>query len=235
MGNLQGRAVKAVETITPPLLGEFMFEVLRESIMLEPAFQIMFGGGTDKKDPEQSHIFLNNLPSYNESVLPAWEFRFSTEKFEGDDLEVKGHANSRILFPNNLQGDLSFHRKVVLAIVRFFNSAERLNDFLRKVSGLTEFGENLDVRYDLIFVHGGKRLPVITMGIDYIFDMRRFKNENPATDLNARLDADFLRDVTNRLRVLGDESTEEKISDAGSGKSGNGEPRETLLDESTTC
>jgi len=205
MGNLNSRAVAAVDTITRPLLGEFMLETLREAILQEKVFQTLFGGGEDRSDPKTSHIFLNKLVTYNETILPAWEFRFSTEDFAGDDLLVSGLINSRIMFPNNLQGDLAFHRKVALAVSRFFNSNKRLDDFLRKVSGLTEFGENLKVRYDLIFVQGGMQVPVIELGMNYIFDMRRFANENPATDLNARLDADLLKDAIYRLEISGED------------------------------
>jgi len=205
MGNQNDRAVKAISQVTPPLIGEFMLEELRKTIMCQKVFQTLFGGKGDKTDPEKSHIFLNKMPSYNETILPAWEFRFFSETSQGTDLLMPGRINSRVLFPNNLQGDLNFHRKVALAIARFFNADDRLNDFIPAVSGLTEFGENLDIKYDLIFVHGAMKVPVITIGIDYIFDIRRFRLENPCTDFDADLDADLIKEAINKIQIDGDD------------------------------
>ncbi len=205
MGNQQGRAVEAIKKVTPPIIGEFMLEELRKTIMCQKVFQILFGGGDDQTDPEKSHIFLNKATSYNETLLPAWEFRFFSETSQGTDLLMPGRLNSRIIFPNNLQGDLNFHRKVALTVARFFNADDRLKDFVANVSGLTEFGENLDIRYDLMFVQGAMKVPVITIGIDYIFDIRRFRLENQCTDYDADLDADLIKEITNKIQIDGDD------------------------------
>ncbi len=217
MGQQQRKAVTGVDQVTPSLvdgaspdggarlMGEFMFERLRESIMGEKVFQTIFGGGNDKADPLQSNIYLNSMPSYNDTILPAWEFRFSQETVQGADLRQTGRVRSRVLFPNNLKGELNFHRKVAMAIARYFNSALRIDDFLKKVPGLTEFGENLEFQYDLLFVHGGQQVPVITIGIDYIFDIRRFRLENPCTDLDDRLDAELIEEAVYMLEISGDD------------------------------
>lgn len=189
LGNLSERAEKGIAQVTGGLIGENLLQVLKEAVLKQNVFKTIFN----------ENIFVDELPSYNDTILPAWEFRFNKELIEGFDLRHVGTINSRVLFPNSLIGNVSFHRKVALAIVRFFN-ADR-SDIFSKVSGLTEIGENIDITYDLLFVQGAVKVPSIVITFPFVIDIRRFTIENPEIPLNDDLDADLIKEWTQLIEI----------------------------------
>ena len=201
MGNTESRLKAGVNDVTGGLIAENMMSVLKTVILKQKVFRTIF----------RENIFVDQLPSYNETILPAWEFRFNRETVMGADLLHRGSINSRILFPNDLHGDVSFHRKMALTVYRFFAASDRLEDLLAPVSGLTEIGENIDIVYDTMFVQDGIAVPSIVMTIPFVLDRRRFRNENPEIPLDEDLDAALIREWEMRLEVTGvDETTETK-------------------------
>lgn len=191
MGNLETRAKAGVDQITGGLMGAELLQILKAAILNQKVFQTIF----------RENVFVDEMPSYNDTILPAWEFRFNKELIEGTDLLHTGTINSRVLFPNNLAGKLSFHRKIALAIGRFFK-ADR-SDIFSQVSGLTEIGQKLDISYDLMFVQGGIQIPSIVLTFPFVFDVRRYRIENPEIPLDDKLDADLEEEWTQFIEISG--------------------------------
>ena len=199
MGNLETRAKVGISQVTGGLMGENLLEVLKDAILNQSVFKTIF----------KNNVFTDELPSYNDTILPAWEFRFNKEIIEGGDLRHTGTINSRILFPNNLAGLVSFHRKIALAVGRFFKAPRK--DIFDNVSGLTEIGQKLDISYDMLFVQGGIKLPSIVMQLPFVFDVRRYRIENPEIPLDDDLDAALEEDWTTFIEISGvDEVAETK-------------------------
>ena len=191
MGNLETRAKKGVSQVSGGLIGENLLDVVKDAILAQSVFKTIF----------KNNIFIDELPSYNDTILPAWEFRFNKELIQGGDLRHVGTVNSRILFPNNLAGMVSFHRKVALAVGRFFKAPR--TDIFDNVSGLTEIGQNLDISYDMLFVQGGIKIPSIVFQIPFVFDVRRYRIENPEVPLDDDLDAALEEEWTQFIEISG--------------------------------
>lgn len=202
MGNHQTRAVTGVGQVTGGLVAENMLEATKTAILNQNVFKTIF----------KNNVFVNDVPAYNETILPAWEFRFSTEKIMGGDLRHEGVVNSRVLFPNKLVGAYDIHRKVALAIGRFFNNPRK--DIFDNVKGLTHIGEDLEFTYDQVFAHGGMQVPAILIKIPFMIDLRRYRIECPEVPLDeAELDADLVEEWEQRIQIHGLDTIDDEKSD----------------------
>ena len=211
MGNTQERVVNSVDLIMGVLAGVDMLEALREGMLKQRVFRSMFGrGDTDEARgiAENSHIFVNEVASKDESKLPLMEIQFDNEVVEGADLRQRGFLTARVLFPNNLTAKYKVYRTVAMAISRWFASQKAVDDFLRKVPGLTECGENLEFTYDAVFKHGGLTCPALLIRIPFVIDLQRMRVEDGCTDLNADLDAKLLKEIESYfIEITDDEGT----------------------------
>ncbi len=188
MGNTKDRVITGLDSIVGALAGPQMLEKLKATIIKEPVYQKMFGNKGER-------IFLNEDAAVNETILPLWEFQWDTETVMGADLYQTGFINSRILFPNNLSGKYDFYRLVAISISRFFNSQFFTNDFLKQVSGLNEFAEDLNFAYNQTYKRGEMSVPALVMRIPFKFDLRRLRLIEDCTDFDAQLSALLLEQI----------------------------------------
>lgn len=198
MGNTSERLISGFDLVSGVLAGNLMLETLKTSLLTQTPFQKMFGANGER-------IFINEVPAYNETILPLWEFQWDTETVQGSDLRQIGFVNSRVLFPNNLNGKFGIYRKLALVIARYFDSQFCVDDFVRKVPGLTEFGEDIEFKYNQIFNYGEMTVPALTMRFPFTIDLRRLRIEEECTDFDGKLQAELIEELETYIVEIQDD------------------------------
>lgn len=216
MGNTNSRLVTGLDQIVGILAGSEILDKLKAALHDQNVFNTIFG------TLENSRIYIDEFPAVNETNLPRWELQMDSEIVQGSDLRQTGFINGRILFPNNLSSQFKVYRLVCLAISRWFDSKVAVDDFVRKVPGLIECGENLEFLYDQRYNFGAGTCPAVIMRIPYTLDLRRMRIEDGCTDLDGDLDAKLLATIKHYfIEITDDEGNvlieKSKLSSANGG------------------
>lgn len=190
MGNTDERVVKGLDQIIGILAGSEILDKLKESLNDQTVFKTIFGS----IEKGNSRIYIDEFPAVNKTTLPRLELQVDTEQVAGSDLRQTGIINGRILFPNNMSSRFKIYRLVCMAISRWFNSKKAI-EFVRKIPGMTECGENIEFFYDQRFKHSLGECPAVLMRIPYIIDLHRMRVEDGCTDLDGDLDAKLLKEI----------------------------------------
>lgn len=198
-GNLDARVNDPLKKITGPLVGELLLESFKAAMIEEPVFQMMFGKKGER-------IFINELPNYNDTIVPLLELYWKNERFEDHDLYFSGVIDARLVLPLTLAGpdNLNKLRRVAGAFQRFIG-ADQHRMFDRE-PGLTEFGFGMDFTFNQLLKFSGQDFPVIPFTIPFKYDLAKFRELHPEIDLQGRLDEEEFGWITSySLKVLSEE------------------------------
>jgi hypothetical protein len=199
MANYKDGVDKPLDRITGPLVGENLLSALKDAMLTQAVFKLMFGKTGEK-------IYTDKVPSYNDTNLPLIEFMWNGDHYENYDVYQTGTISGRIVLPVKLKGDYNALRRIALAFQRFLGS--RACYLFDVVPGLIEFAAGIDFQYDKLLQCDGLTAPVIPFTFPVKFDLHLFAQKNPDIDLLGDLDADPIGWVTAYgFQVVSDEGT----------------------------
>jgi hypothetical protein len=181
MGNYDEDVKRPLSKISGPLIGENLLPSVKAAMLKQTVFQKLFGGSGDR-------IFIDELPSYNDTIIPLIELHWKGERWQSQNSRIYGTLTGMIVLPADLHGRTDQFRAIASAVARWIESNHGL---FQAVSGLIEFGTNADFKYDGAIRAGGDIFPIIDLTIPVVFDLAIFRSENPEIDLDAALDADL--------------------------------------------
>jgi hypothetical protein len=182
MGNYRERLAEPLAKISGILPGGNLITAIKAAMLVQPVFQKLFGEKGER-------IFVDKLPSPNDTIIPCIEFRWKGERWQSQRTRIFGTVIGMIVLPADLEGHTDRFRAIVAAFMRWIESDHTL---FSDVSGLMEFGKNADFKYDSAIRAGGDLLPVIDFTLPVTIDLTIFRAENPDIDLDAALDADLI-------------------------------------------
>jgi hypothetical protein len=180
MGNETTRLDIPLATVTPPLIGDTLLAQFKEALIQEPVFKTIFGNTGER-------IFVDKVPSYNDSIFPLLELYWKRERYENRDLVQSGEITGRILLPAKLQGDYNKQRLIAVAFQRFLGASQ--HNMFARVPGLTHFGSGMEFTYDQLLQFSGGVIPYIPFTIPFEFDLHLVRQLYPEVDFTAQLDA----------------------------------------------
>ncbi|MGZ3686698.1 MAG: hypothetical protein ACXWPM_00025 [Bdellovibrionota bacterium] len=181
MGNFEKKVEEPLEQVSGILIGENLLPAVKAEMLLQPVFQKLFGCKGER-------IFIDKLPSWNDTIVPGVEFRWKGERWQSQDTRVYGTIVGMIVLPADLEARTDRFRAIVSTFMRWIDSKHGL---FTAVSGLIEFGTNADFKYDNAIRANGVLFPVIDFTLPVVFDLTIFKAENPEIDLDGALDAEL--------------------------------------------
>jgi hypothetical protein len=177
-GNFEARVSRAFNHATGPLIGEKLLAEFKNEIIKEKIFQIMF-------DEDGSRIFIDKMPNWNETILPAIAMSWKSETFNSFDTYFEGSIDAMIALPVKLEGDYNSIRRVGSLFQRFMGGSMNLFD---KIPGLTMFGYGSDYNYEGLAKFDGFQVPCIQIRIPFKFDLQRLQLDVPEFDPFAPID-----------------------------------------------
>lgn len=201
MGNFNDRVVDGLSKINGPLYGEGLLEALKASMIKENVFQALFGLLGER-------IFIDEIPSYNDSIIPLIEFWWKAETYQSRNSFFTGSLDGRILLPAQIDRKKAlpnYSRRIGNAFQRFLGGDN--HNLFDVVPGLIEFGFGMNFRYDQIFQITGLTLPAIAMTIPAKFDLRLLQLQRPEVDWVSELDADEIGFVETYRITIADENS----------------------------
>lgn len=164
-GNFDKRVEDALMLVKGPLPGEGLFQALKEEMAKERIFRVMFG-------EDMRHVYTEQIPNLNESILPAMLFSWKSETFNSNRVYFDGSVSAMICLPVRLQGDYNSLRRVALIFQRWMGGSKKLFD---SVPGLTKFGYGTTFMYDGLAKFDGITCPVIQMDMPFRFDLQKLR------------------------------------------------------------
>lgn len=197
-GNRDTRVNPAVTAVQGPLIGSNLLEAFKNQIKAQAVFKTMFG-------PNGERVYVNGMPSINESVLPALILGWASETFRSLNVYFDGQISALLVLPTQLTGDYNAQRRVASVFQRFIAGPL---DLLEEVPGLIRFGVESTFEYQGLARFGGFDAPTIIMTLPFRFDlqlMRLGSDYDPAADLD-KADLDFIEGLL--LEVKNDDGTE---------------------------
>jgi len=198
MANFSDRVLAPLALITGGLVGADMLSRLKADMIGQRVFQAMFGSQGER-------IFVDEVPSYNETIFPLIEFYWNNESVQSQDTFLTGTIKGRIILPSKLESksDINIQRGIAAAFARFIGSAKC--NVIPNVAGLIEFGVNIEFRYDRLFLMQGLTAPAIDFTIPFKFDLHWLAQTHPEVDLSDDLDAALVGWVESySIKVLDD-------------------------------
>lgn len=181
MGNYDDRVAGPLSKISGILIGENLLPAVKEAMIQQGVFQKLFGSKGER-------IFVKDLPSLNDTIIPLIEFRWKGERWQSQNTRVFGTVVGMIVMPADLGGRTDRFRAIVAAFMRWIDSSHGL---FAAVPGLIEFGTNADFKYDNAIRAGGTEYPVVDFTLPVVFDLTIFRAQNPEIDLDGALDAEL--------------------------------------------
>jgi hypothetical protein len=201
VGNYDDGVAKPLSKIQGRLIGEDLLPAVKAAMLEQTVFQKLFG--SVEKPGER--IFVDELPSYNDTIVPLIELHWKNERWQSHDTLITGTLIGMIVLPADLMGRTDRFRAIGAAFARWIESSHGL---FAASSGLREFGTNLQIGYDNAIKAGGDTYPVIDLVIPVVFDLNIFRAENPDADLDGVLDADLLGWIeTYKIRMKDEDGT----------------------------
>lgn len=177
------RPLSKIKGVRP---GENLLDEFKRLMMGQDVFRQMFG-----RDGQR--IFVNRLPSYNDSILPLFEMYWGRDNYQNSDVYQSGSIDARIVLPAQLTGKFDLFRKVAATLMRFMGSESF--DIFTPVPGLTHFGVGTQFDYSKVLQVSGFTAPVIGIQIPYELDLLYFRQLHPEIDLLGDLDAELIEDL----------------------------------------
>jgi len=178
-GNNENRVENSYANVSGILVGENLIKELKNEMMKEKVFQIMFGG------EKGSRIYDNYYPNINETILPFALVEWKKENFKSFNVYFEGTISMTIALPVNLDKKIGHKRKVGLIFQRFLGGPLNLFD---KVPGLISFGYGTDFNYEGVAKMDGFSAPAIQLTIPFKFDLQKLRADNEGFDPFASLD-----------------------------------------------
>lgn len=199
MSSNQARIDTEIGKITSLLPANNLPECIREEMKKEPIFQTIFG-------PNMERVKVNEVTSYNDSALPLLEMNWKSDRPSAGLGRATGSLDCRFIFPNNLSGLFNVHRKVIMAWLQVIEN--RCSDIFPKVPGLIAVGADPQVQYGQMLLVGAMRLPLVTVDLDFLLDLQRFRSQNEAFDSTGTLDGEVFGYVEFYKSLFGNEDKE---------------------------
>src|SRR5204863_227380 len=110
------------------LIGDELLAQVKARMITDAVWKAIFGVAGER-------IFVAELPSLNDTIVPFIEFSWAGEVFQNVDLYRTGSLDARIILPAQLKGDFNRFRKIAAAWTRWVGGKQhRLFDY---VAGLT--------------------------------------------------------------------------------------------------
>lgn len=189
--NLVTRVQQPLSQVTAPLVGENLLQAFKDlmignedqQIAGQSVFRVMFGERGER-------VFVNDVPSYNDTIVPLLELYWQKENFESWDTYLTGSVLGRIVLPAMFRGNYNQLRQVAAVFHRFLGSRACAQIF-QTVTGLVEFGAGTDFAYDKLLRVDGLLFPTIEMTLPFKFDLAWFAQQNPDLDVRGDLDAEL--------------------------------------------
>lgn len=152
-------------------------------------------------------IFINDVPSYNETIVPLFEMYWNTENFVSNTAYYTGTVLARIVLPTNVQGKLQDMRRVGAIFQRFLGSRLLGEKIFPAVLGLTAFGDGADFNYSKVLTFTGFSLPFIEITLPFTVDMMLLTSLDENYDNGGALDSDdlgFIETITIKIEAEDD-------------------------------
>lgn len=205
MGNFEDRVEQSVEKVTGPLYGDNLLSELKKAMIKEQVFQSLFGVNGER-------IFVEEIPSYNDTVIPLIEFWWKSETYASRNTYLPGAVIGRIVLP--LQIDRknarpNFSRKVANMFQRFLGGDN--HNLFDVVPGLIEFGYQMIFSYDHLLQLDGKNYPTITITVPTKFDLRLLQLQLPEIDWAGPLDTEEIGLIETYKITIADENSVVRI------------------------
>lgn len=212
--NLTDRFKTPISIVSGGLVGDNLLSQLKADMILQNVFKAMFGNAGER-------IFIDKIPSYNETIFPLIEFYWGNEVFQDGVTILSGNIQGRILLPTKIDTatDTNVQRKIANCIQRFLGSKK--HNLFSNVKGLTEFGYNSEWKYDrLVPISAGLVVPAIEFNIPYKFDLTWLRRNNEDVDYMDNLDAELVGWVEEYRIIIKDDNdnvikSEEILSETG--------------------
>lgn len=189
MGNYKDRVEKPIDRVTGLLIGDDLLDRVKLAMLNQGVFRKLFGEKGER-------IFVEALPNFNDTIIPTIEMHWKGERWESHDTRLRGTIVGMIVLPADMAARTDRFRAIAACFARWIESDHGLftpsyatEQTDTSVSGLIEFGTNIEFKYDSAIRAGGTDYPVIDFTLPVVFDLTIFKAENPDVDLNAALDA----------------------------------------------
>lgn len=176
--NFDTRVRKALDQVSGPLVGDNLLQAFKDEMIKEILFQVMFGSQGER-------IFIDKIPNWNETILPAMILGWKQETFNSFDTYFEGMINALIALPVQLSGDYNNLRRVGSMVQRWMGGAMSLFD---KVPGLTMFGYGSEFNYEGTAKFDGFSSPAIQITIPFKFDLQILAQTVDGIDFTAPLD-----------------------------------------------
>jgi len=198
MGNYEERVARPLSKITGPLIGQEFLTELKKAMLQDRILRALFGEKGER-------IFVEQLPSYNDTIIPLIELHWKGERWQSQNTRVSGVVSAMIVMPADLIGKTDRFRGIAAAFARWMESA---NGLFENVSGLIEWGVDAEFKYDNAIQAGALIFPTIDISIPVLFDVHQFHLDHPEVDYTAALDADLLGWITSYgIQLSNDEGT----------------------------
>jgi hypothetical protein len=197
MGDLRTNFDKPLSTVSGQIFGSNLLDVLKAAMIQQKVFQAIFGTKGER-------IFVKDVPSYNDTVVPAMELYWVGDTYDNWDTYLTGSITGRIVLPVQLRGDFNRLRQIAAVFARFLGS--KTFDPYSSVYGLIEFGNGIQFKYDQMLKVDALFFPVIPFTMPVKFDLQLYSQQNPEVDVLGNLDAALIGWVeTYQMQVNSDD------------------------------
>lgn len=196
MGNYDEDVKKPLSEVTGPLLGQVLLPKFKEQMKEQKVFRMLFG-----KDCER--VYVDELPSYNDTIIPLLEMRWSSESWQSKNTRVSGMINGMLILPADMLGRTDQFREIAAAFARWIESRHNL---FKEVPGLIECGKNITFKYDDAVKADATTFPIVRFTLPVLFDLQKFRLRLDDIDLDAPLDAPRIPDITTYSITITDEN-----------------------------
>jgi hypothetical protein len=203
-GNHDTRTVQALNLNNGHLIAGNIMEAIKECMLLDEVMKTLFA-------QDGSRIFISDVPSYNETIVPLFEMYYQKETFRSNTAYFDGTLLARIVLPTSVQGKLQEMRRVGAIFQRFLGSSYFNANIFPKVPGLISLGYESEFSYDKVLQMTGFALPFIEIILPFRIDMLKLQNDDTSYDIDGPLDSDEIGWIESHLIKLAAEDDNQQV------------------------
>ena len=204
-GNQKTRVDFPIDLVQGTVVGANLLQSLKDDLILENVFRLMFGSNGER-------IFINDLPSLNETILPCLMVRWKQETFRSNNTYLDGSIGFELVLPVKLKGDFNALRRAATIFQRWLSGAANLYP---QNKGLIMFGFESNWNYEGLAKFDGITAPAIVANIPFRFDLALLREEFDPTQPLDESDIGFIESIT--LTVFDEETETEFLSEVVQG------------------